>query len=225
MNDVAPVWGATMARGLATKIVPAVMGVGLASGALLASGTSAEANTCDILNFTTSTECISPVTGGPGNSNQVNESAMNSFGGSGAFGFTGWEQLAKLDREGSPDPDTTVTSTNDWFTITYLAPAEPGDPTYGRGLWSLVPERSFDPLMIYAFAIKGANDNAVYRMNTEFTDGAWFVGDLQTNSGNLPDMSNIQLFAAPIPLPPVVFMMLGAIGALVVATRRRRAAA
>lgn len=212
-----------MARGLATKIVPAVMAVGLASGALLASGTSAEANTCDIMNFTTSTECISVIEGGPGGN--VTPGLLDSFGGSGAFGFTGWEQLAKLDQEGSPEPGTTVTSTNDWFTITYLEPAEQGDPVYGRGLWSLLPERSFDPLLIYAFAIKGSTDNAVYRMNTEFTDGAWFVGDLRTPSGNLPDMSNIRLFAAPIPLPPVVFMMLGAIGALVVATRRRRAAA
>lgn len=200
------------------------MAIGLGTGAFLASSTAADANTCDTLNFTTSTECISHVPEGEGGN--VTADNLNSFGGgTGAFGFSGWEKLAKLDRDGSPDPGTTATSTNNWFTVTYLEREKSELPFNGRGSWSLVPDRSFDPLFIYAFAIKGSTDNAVYRMNTAVTEGSWFVGDLSTPSDKLPNMSNIRLFAAPIPLPPVVFMMLGALGALAFATRRRRAVA
>lgn len=216
------VLGAMMTRAFSNRIVQVVMALGLGTGAVLASATAADANTCNILNFTTSTACISPVPGGGGGN--VTAATMNGFnGGAGAFGITGWMQLDKLDRPGTPAPGvgTTQLSDNGFFSIAYEA------PLYKQGTWSLGDEWLWGPGQ-FAFAIKGATDNAVYLMDLAFRNGAWFVNDLNNAGGN-PDMSNIRLFGtsdlAPIPLPPVVLMMLGALGALVVATRRRRATA
>lgn len=192
-------------------------------GAFLMAGTPAQADTCSILNFTTSTACISPVGGGPGGN--VTAATMNSFdGGNRAFGATtDWVLLAELERVGKPDEGSTAFSDGDpyVFSVTYEA------PLYKRGTWELNPLTTWGA-GLFAFAIKGATDNAVYLMDTDETDGSWFVGDLSTNKGGMPDMSNIRLFGtaglAPIPLPPVGFMLLGALGALAVAARRRRTA-
>ena len=190
-------------------------------GAFAFGATTAEASTCDILNFTTSTECISPVGGGPGGN--VTASAMNNYGTDGAFGVTGWMELAKLDRSGSPGAGDTAFSSGDpyLFSITYE------NPLYKQGTWALNPLWNWGAGS-FAFAIKGATDNAVYLMDLSFRDGLWFVNDLNNAGGN-PDMSNIRLFGtaqlAPIPLPAAAWMLLAALGGLFVIGRRRKSAA
>lgn len=187
-------------------------------GALSLSADRAQADsTCSILNFTTSTACISPVPEGPGGN--VTGNTLDAFGMNGAFGVTGWTEVDELKREGSPSAGSTTNSKDNIFQVTYE------EPLYEQGTWTLLAPFEFDPMNFYLFVIKGATDNAAYLMDTAESHGSWFVNDLWTPNGkNNPDMSNIRLFAAPIPLPPVVFMMLGALGALVVASRRRRTA-
>lgn len=192
-----------------------------AVGVFAFGATTADATTCDILNFTTSTECISPVGGGPGGN--VTAASMNNFGTDGAFGLTGWMLIDELDRPGSPAPGVgdTQASDNGIFSITYEA------PLYKQGTWALNPLWNWGAGS-FAFAIKGATDNAVYLMDLSFRDGLWFVNDLSNPGGN-PDMSNIRLFGtaqlAPIPLPAAVWMLLAALGGLFVMGRRRRSAA
>lgn len=188
----------------------------MALGFLAVSTTETQATTCDILNFTTSTACTSVSGGGGGN---VTAASMNAAG---TFGTTGWMLLDEVKREGSPAAGTTVQSNNGLFSITYEA------PLYKQGLWALNPLFRWGEGH-FAFAVKGAKDNAAYKMDLAFTDGTWSVSDLLTPNGkNVPDMSNIRLFGtaplAPIPLPPVAFMLLGALGALVMVSRRRRTA-
>jgi len=192
-----------------------------AVGVFALGATTADATTCDILNFTTSTECISPVGGGPGGN--VTADSMNNYGTNGAFGITGWSLISELERVGTPAAgDTAFSDGNPYvFSITYE------DPLYEQGTWALNP--LFDwGAGSFAFAIKGATDNAVYLMDLAFRDGRWFVNDLHHAGGN-PDMSNIRLFGtaqlAPIPLPAAVWMLLAALGGLFVLGRRRKAAA
>lgn len=179
----------------------------------------AEASTCDILNFTTSTACISldEKTYGPGGN--VTAGVLNSMS---AFGITGWMELDKIDRQGNPPEGSTATSNNGFFNITYQA------PLYKQGLWSLSDEWLWGAGQ-FAFGIKGAKDSAVYLMDVAFRNGTWFVNDLSTPSGKTPDMSNIRLFGttplAPIPLPAAGWLLIAALGGLFVMGRRRRAAA
>jgi hypothetical protein len=192
----------------------------MAVGLFAVSTTETQASTCNILNFTTSTACISPVSGGPGGN--ATAETMNAFGSDGAFGTKGWMLLDEVKREGTPAAGTIVDSTGGLFSITYQA------PLYKQGLWALNPLFRWGEGH-FAFVVKGATDNAAYKMDVAFTNGTWSVNDLLTPNGkNVPDMSNIRLFGtaplAPIPLPPVAFMLLGALGALVVASRRRRTA-
>ena len=175
--------------------------------------------TCDILNFTTSTDCISPVTGGSGDN--VTADAMNDFGPDGAFGHTGWTLLDYLDNPENADVGDTQNSKDGLFSITYMA------PLYKQGTWALNPLFNWGAGK-YAFAIKGATDNAVYLMDLAFRDGNWFVNDLLNAGGNNPDMSNVRLFGteplAPIPLPAAGWLLLAGLGGLAAARRMKKAA-
>lgn len=181
--------------------------------ALMAGGASAA--TCNIANFTTSTACVSPVTGGPGGNVIASEMNRQSI-----FGRNNWTLLAELE-----EPDTESGSETFGrfgslvvFTVTY------GPDGAQSGTWALNPLLRWGA-GLFAFAIKGATSNAVYLMDTRFRFGTWNVVDL-LNAGGNPDMSNIRLFGtaqlAPIPLPAAGFLMLGALGLL---SRRRRKAA
>lgn len=178
-----------------------------------------QASTCDILNFTTSTACVSPISGGPGGN--VTETQMNTQA---IFGATNWTLLDKLDA-GSPSTGQTQEGTNGLFSLTF------GSPALQNGTWTLTSEWTWGA-GICAFVIKGAKDNAAYLMDVSSTNGTWFVNDLNLpnkKNKNNPDLSNIQLFGtdnlAPIPLPAAAWMLLAALGGLGLVSRRRRAAA
>ncbi len=195
------------------KTLAAAAAVVIASGSL-----AAQASTCDILNFTTSTACVSPVTGGPGGN--VNAAQMNA--GAGVFGSTSW---SLLDSIGSASVGSgTQTSAGGLFSFTYNAGLQ-------GGTWSL--DSAWDwGAGLYAFVIKGATDNAVYLMDKNATSGSWNVLDLLNNGGNHPDLSNVRLFGttalvpatpAPIPLPAAGLLLVGALGGLAALRRRRTA--
>lgn len=174
-------------------------------GAQAANATPIEPSQCDILNFTTSTECISPVSGGDGGNVKVEQ--MN---GQSIFGYDDWTEIAKSD-VGDPNDIFSLTISNDGKsgTWTLIAPY-----TWGEG--------------VYAFAIKGAVDNAVYLMDKAYTFGTWNTIDLENKGGNDPALSNITLFGTTdvsvVPLPAAGWLLLMGIGGLGVASRRRRKA-
>lgn len=172
----------------------------IALGAWVMAGVQeADASSCDVMNFTVSTDCTSILS----LSGNVTERNLNWFGGT--FGSSSWQEIASLDVD-SALPGGTLS--NDVFTITF------GEPALQQGLWSLNPLYTWGD-GDYAFAVKGATDNAVYLMDTTFTDGAWTVADLDFRwpwqSGN-PDLSNIRLFGTAqlsvVPLPGAAWLML-----------------
>ena len=203
----------------------AALALGVAMAGLAPSSAAADTVSlnCDTANFTTSQGCISPVPGGSGGN--VTEDTMNTFsegGMNGAFGFTNWKKLGKVDVPNAGGTDLESGPQQPFaFSIT-----TDGDRLVGT--WSL------NPLFLwgegeYAFALKGSTDNAVYWMDKAFTSGTFETAELSTPSGNQPGLSNIRLFGtddlAPIPLPASVLMILGAVGAMAgVGWRRRRTA-
>jgi hypothetical protein len=186
----------------------------LAASALALMAGGASAATCNVVNFTTSTQCVSPVTGGPGGN--VTETEMNA--GAGVFGIKGWLELAAIGSVSAPGPQN---SSPFLFSFSY------NDGLKSSGTWSLNPAFTWGAGS-YAFVIKGATDNAAYLMNKAFTSGSWNVVDLDLpNSGGDPDLSNVTLFGtaplAPVPVPAAGFLLIGALGGLAAVRRRRRA--
>lgn len=188
--------------------------------ALMAGGASAA--TCNIANFTTSTDCVANVPNvPPGGGGNVRVQEMNA--GAGVFGRTGWRLLASIgDVDGEQDPQN---SNPFLFSFTYLTFNDAGDPL--SGTWALNPLFRWGTGS-FAFAIKGSTNNAVYLMSKLETSGTWNIFDLQ-GSFLKPGLSNVRLFGttdlAPIPLPAAGFLMLGALGGLGLLSRRRRKAA
>src|SRR5688572_2193644 len=89
--------------------------------ALMAGGASAA--TCNISNFTTSTQCVSPVSGGGGGN--VNVAQMN---GQSIFGSSNWSLLAELAKPGTQSNGSPFV-----FSVVY------GPNGAQSGTWSLNP--------------------------------------------------------------------------------------
>jgi hypothetical protein len=197
-----------------------VAAAALASSVAIAGGAEATP-TCNLANFTTSTACVAPVSGGSGGN--VDEAQMNSIGGA----FSGiWKLLGKADEDTSGSSpwsaDTGV------FTIT-------ATDTPNEFAWTLNFPFTWDLNLSvkYAFAIKGGSPssapdtyNAVYLMDKEFTSG--FFKDKLTDVAITKDWSNVRLFGtsdlAVIPLPAPIMLLMGSIVGLAFVGRRRTAA-
>jgi hypothetical protein len=184
---------------LKTASLGLVVLAGLGLGVLT---TPAMAATCSTSNFTTSTDCELNLTGGPGNSSNINSAVpLNN---NAAFGQSNWVLVDRI--ESFPSQQT---SNNSVFSFT---------PTSGTnaGEWSL-SNFTFEAGKIYAFALKGGQGNAVYLLDTNFTSGFWNAVDL---AGGL---SNVTLFEAAVPLPAAAWLFGSALlGLAGIGYRRKR---
>lgn len=114
---------------------------------------------------------------------------------------------------------------DDWTRVdnessTFVEIASIGDPS---GTWKLI-----NPVTgkMYAISLKGSTQWAAYLLSG--LQGTWSTEDLNTPSGNQPDLSNVVLFhrageIPPIPLPAAGWLLLAGVGGLV-AMRRKKAA-
>lgn len=203
-----------MSSKLKTIATTAVFAVGMMIGAQSANATVVA--TCDIINFTTSKDCISPIAGGPGGNVRAQE--MNDYGTDGAFGFDDWKLIASI---GSVSDTSNQFSDGSPFSFSITL----GDDGKQSGTWALNPLLTWGTGE-YAFVLKGSTDNAAYWMDTAFTSGSWNVTDLFNPGENNPDLSNIRLFGtavlAPIPLPAAGWLMLAGLGGLAAMRRRKK---
>ncbi|MFO8126428.1 VPLPA-CTERM sorting domain-containing protein [Yoonia sp.] len=185
-----------------------------------AGATTIEIN-CNTLNFTESTSCIAPVSGGPGGN--VTGSVMDEYSNTdiftteGAFGYTGWDELDGFNID--QDQSLPSTQTGRLFSFTFTV-----TDGYRSGTWTLNDGYTWGD-GVYAFALKGSNDNAVYLMDTDYTSGTWSMSDIVTGNDNNPDLSNITLLGtddlSPIPLPAAGWLLLMGLGGLGIASRRK----
>lgn len=157
-----------------------------------------------------STDCTqaSPL-GNGGNTTLVE---MN---GQSLFSIDDWSFADKID---NIDEGITL---GDFFKITFTDfVIENGKTEAKAGTWELLAGFSFAPGESYAIALKSATSSFVYLLDPAFSSGTWSTVDLGGKA-----ISNMTLFGtvAPIPLPAAGFLMLGALGALGVAARRRKA--
>lgn len=96
------------------------------------------------------------------------------------------------------------------------------------GTWSLLDGLQFVAGEFYAIALKASNTSFVYLLDTSATSGTWSTRDFVNNGGQRPALSNLTLFGtatpAAIPLPATGLLLIGALGGLGLARRRRKAA-
>lgn len=173
------------------------------AAALMAAGAAAEAGTCSISDVTTSTACVSTVPGGPGGN--VKTQQMN---------------------------DNIVFGHNDWFEIGFDADIIGIVGGALSGTWALTGPLTWGS-GVYAIALKGGTDNAVYLIDPSVTSGTWNTDGLLNNGGNHPKLSHAKLFGtaaltdvpppSAVPLPAAGFLLVGALGGLAVIRRRKRA--
>jgi hypothetical protein len=189
----------------ASLAMVALAGIGL--GVLTTPTMAATCNTNSsgqLTGFTTATDCLVDLDGGPGGGLNINNA--NNLNKNAAFGQTNW---TVVDRIGSYSAGG-ATSPNSIFTFTSTNGRNAGD-------WALSPTFKFEAGKIYAFALKGGNGNAVYLIDTNSTSGIWTKIDL---AGGL---SNVTLLEAAVPLPAAAWLFGSALlGLAGIGYRRKR---
>ena len=173
----------------------ALAGLGLIFTNASIAGTCTSGSTIgspDFADMTVSTSCLNDVYNtalDPGNGGNVTAEMMNSYGSAGAFDLNNWEAAGKI--------DNVNTSIFDFFTIGATS-----------GTWELKPGQSFEAGYAYAFVLKGAQDSAVYLMDTAFGKGDWNTNGLLNRGGQHPALSNVAIFKAqtPVPLPAAAYL-------------------
>jgi hypothetical protein len=170
----------------------------------------ASAASCSASDITTdigisSLSCVDNVPGGPGGN--VKEAQMNA---NAVSGKTGWMDLGKINTPGTSGGVLEITGAGQ------------------SGTWKLSDGNSFDPLAFYSLALKAGRANVVYLLDTSDTSGTWSTAGLMNRGGQQPALSNITLFGtstspSQVPLPAAAWLLIGGIGALGAASRKRQA--
>lgn len=151
---------------------------------------------CSTSQFTVSTDCEGAYGG-----NDANQSL------DGLFGEDDWFEIFKVDASSGTDGILTVTAAVD----------------QKSGTWSVTGWDGFTKVMA---VLKGGSSFSAYLVDLSVTSGTWNTLGLAKGNGDpAPGLSHFTLYStvAPIPLPAAGFLMLGALGALGVAARRRKA--
>ena len=133
-----------------------------------------------------------------------------------AFGILGsWTVGDKFDTEGVEEK--TILGKYFKITVTEVKDNDPEERI--AGTWSLLDGFFFPEGESFALALKAGPNSFVYLLDNDFTSGTWSTVDLD-NKG----LSNITLFGTttPIPLPAAGWLLLGGLGALGFAARRKR---
>ena len=162
-----------------------------------------------LVGVSAATDCIR-LTGGPGGNTTLQMMIDDS-----AFEMASWsfEDKANL---------PALVSLGGYLNIT----VNPDSNSVPSGTWSLADGFAFPVGESFALALKGGPSSITYLLNPAFTFGTWSMADITNPGGQNPGLSNITLFGtaavAPIPLPAPVLLLLGALGGLAIAARRRR---
>lgn len=214
---------------MTTTAVAAVMALGAAvtptgsSAATCQFGTLAEFTaTADVY---TSTACEGQIVGNDaiGNDSGANVDLNNNanFPG-GLFGSTNWSLDTKSNVSKSGNPSV--------FSFDAANPAGRLSATLDStdalsGSWAVTNWTGVEKA---ALILKGGNGFAAYLLDLNAgLSGAWVTQALINNGGNQPALSHISLYTtplAPVPLPAAGILLIGALGGLGFAARRRRRA-
>ncbi len=87
------------------------------------------------------------------------------------------------------------------FTVMYEVDT---DGESRSGSWSTAG--SVPGVAVNFYAVKGANEYALYYVDPALQDGIWTTAHLQTNSGNQPEVSHISANLVPVPEPATILL-------------------
>jgi len=202
--------------GAAVLILGSFTGAAPAEAALCEFGTEAEFKlSADVW---TSTACVGELPGNDspdnGNGANVNLNDPTNFGGDPLFGSIEWSLDSRYDAEDGFDAPGGVTGR--------LSIDDVSDDLF-MGNWSVT---NWDGVGQAMLVLKGGDSFAAYLLNIlAGTNGQWSTQALEVGQNfNQPEISHVSLYTtpAPIPLPAAGFLLIGALGGLGLAARRRR---
>jgi len=199
----------------------------LTASAVLALGLSGAAQAltlldgpgCDTSQLTTSDDCAGTYSGNDANQNL-----------DGLFGQSDWEEIAKVDSDQGTDGILTVTANQpapELLNLVAQVETEEDEGATGGG-WSVTGWDGWSTVMA---VLKGGNSFSAYLLDLTDTSGQWNTLGLAKGNGKPgPGLSHFTLYGiegqtpppSTIPLPAAGWLMLGAIGGLGLAARRRK---
>ena len=213
-------WVFQMTMGISIKAF--ALSAALAVSAI-AGGQAAQAASCQFgdqsqfwlqADVWTSTACVSQIAGNDSDTSAGNNIVnVNTVGGTGLFGTNTWTLNSRYDANGSYGPNGILSISN-----------VSSDMLMGD--WAV---SSWSGITSAMLVLKAGNGFASYLLDlTAGTIGQWATLALTNNGGNQPAISHISLYTtsstppAPVPVPAAGLLLMGALGVLTVARRRRK---